>query len=200
MSVAIVGAGISGLAAGVFIDDAVIFEANTTAGGWVQQVLQASRAVYDQAANGWLSNEPAVPMLIEKLGLQNELLQASPAALCAGCTTAIKCVCAEQPAAAQKPVAECCGQAPLAAVSVADGASPTPMRVWLSFCSAPSGCWCPRYLVGSNGCWYLGARPEELSVDAAFPLLRELEQHGSLFAESRPVNVSVETEVKQCQF
>ena len=27
-----------------------------------------------------------------------------------------------------------------------------------------------------------GARPEELSVDAAFPLLRELEQHGSLFA------------------
>ena len=184
MSVAIVGAGISGLAAGVFIDDAVIFEANTTAGGWVQQVPQASRVVHDQAANGWLSNEPAVPMLIEKLGLENELLQASPARSVRWVYHRDQmCLVPSSPwQLLRSPLLSVAAKLRLLLSPLLMGRESNANESVAEFAQRHLGAGVLDTLLAPMVAGIFGARPEELSVDAAFPLLRELEQHGSLFA------------------
>ena len=79
--IAIVGAGISGLTAGFWLknlgSEVHIFEQQDHIGGWIKSRQGSFGEIVDQAANGWLNNEPAVDRLIDALGLQAEHLPAS---------------------------------------------------------------------------------------------------------------------------
>ena len=184
MSVAIVGAGISGLAAGVFIDDAIIFEANNSAGGWIQQAPQASGVVHDQAANGWLSNEPTVPLLIAKLGLESELLQASPARSVRWVYHRDQmCLVPSNPwQLLGSPLLSVVAKLRLLLSPLLMGRNAKSNESVAEFAQRHLGAGVLDTLLAPMVAGIFGARPEELSVDAAFPLLRDLEQHGSLFA------------------
>ena len=73
----IVGAGISGLSAAAWLEDAIVLEATSHAGGWIQSSTHPLGFSIDLAANGWLNNEPAVDELIQHLGLEDKILRAS---------------------------------------------------------------------------------------------------------------------------
>ena len=75
----IIGAGISGLSLAAFAKDefdVTVLEASDTAGGLIQNSNEAG-VVRDHAANGWLSNEPAVDELISLLSLEEKIITAN---------------------------------------------------------------------------------------------------------------------------
>jgi len=76
--VIIVGAGVSGLATGAFLEDinGVILEASERAGGNVRTDVVDGR-ILDRAANGWLDTEPAMDRLLDRLGLADAVTPAS---------------------------------------------------------------------------------------------------------------------------
>lgn len=80
--IAIIGAGISGLAAATFLRDAgldpLLLEAAAEPGGNVRSDRVDGR-VFDRAANGWLDNEPAMARLLGISGLEGEVVRASAA-------------------------------------------------------------------------------------------------------------------------
>lgn len=82
--VIVIGGGISGLATafglhqtpGVQVE---VLEAAPSAGGNVQTDVIDGRVI-DRAANGWLDDQPAMLRLLERLGLRDAAIPASPAA------------------------------------------------------------------------------------------------------------------------
>ena len=77
IDVCVIGAGVSGLAAATFLEEAglsvQVWEANTKPGGNVRSDAQDGR-VLDRAANGWLDNEPAMSRLLDLVGLTPRLV------------------------------------------------------------------------------------------------------------------------------
>lgn len=81
--VAIIGAGISGLATSAFLGgdegpELTVFEASAQPGGNVRSVREDGR-ILDAAANGWLDNEPAVGRLLDRVGLSARTVKANDA-------------------------------------------------------------------------------------------------------------------------
>jgi oxygen-dependent protoporphyrinogen oxidase len=80
MDVCVIGAGVSGLSAATFLDDAglsvAVLEAAAEPGGNVRSERIDGR-ILDRAANGWLDNEPAMQQLLDLLGLTPRLVPAS---------------------------------------------------------------------------------------------------------------------------
>ncbi len=78
--VAVVGGGISGLALGFHLQrlgiDVQVFETHGRAGGNIRSERR-SGTLCEWGPNGWLDNEPATTRLIEFLGLQPQVVQAS---------------------------------------------------------------------------------------------------------------------------
>ena len=79
--VAVVGGGISGLALGFHLQrlgiDVHVFESQARAGGNIRSERR-SGYLLEWGPNGWLDNEPATARLIEALGLEPQVVQASP--------------------------------------------------------------------------------------------------------------------------
>lgn len=80
MRVAIVGGGVSGLATAAFLvargAEATVLEAADAPGGNTRSQREQGYVV-DQAANGWLDNEPAMDRLLGLLGQRERLVPAS---------------------------------------------------------------------------------------------------------------------------
>jgi len=80
--VLVIGGGVSGLAAAVFLEaggaDVALLEAGGEAGGHVRSESIDGR-ILDQAANGWLDNEPAMGRLLALLGDRLTVVPASGA-------------------------------------------------------------------------------------------------------------------------
>ena len=81
--VAVVGGGISGLALGFHLQrlgiDVHVFESHARAGGNIRSERR-SGYLLEWGPNGWLDDEPATASLIEALGLEPQVVQASPTA------------------------------------------------------------------------------------------------------------------------
>jgi protoporphyrinogen/coproporphyrinogen III oxidase len=82
--VVVVGAGISGLATAVGLSqtpgvEVEVLEAAPSAGGNVQTDIVDGRVI-DRAANGWLDDQPAMLRLLERVGLLDQVVPASPTA------------------------------------------------------------------------------------------------------------------------
>jgi len=81
--VAVVGGGISGLSLGFHFQrlgiDAQVFEGHARAGGNIRSARRGGYLI-EWGPNGWLDNEPATARLIEALGLEPQVVQASSAA------------------------------------------------------------------------------------------------------------------------
>ena len=77
IDVCVIGAGVSGLAAATFLEEAglsvQVWEANPKPGGNVRSDIHDGR-VLDRAANGWLDNEPAMGRLLDLVGLTPRLV------------------------------------------------------------------------------------------------------------------------------
>ena len=76
--VVIIGGGVSGLAAANALDgvDLTILEAAESAGGHVRTEHIDGRII-DRAANGWLDSEPAMDRMLVRLGLADDVIPAS---------------------------------------------------------------------------------------------------------------------------
>ncbi len=76
--VVVIGGGVSGLAAANFLDgmDVTVLEASAKAGGHVQTERIEGRII-DRAANGWLDSEPAMDRMLAKLDLTESIIPAS---------------------------------------------------------------------------------------------------------------------------
>ena len=87
--VAVVGAGIAGLAAAFrlreemraadVVGEVVVYEAAEDCGGWTR-TERVDGFLLDRGPNGWLSNEPLTARLIDELGLTDELVPSNDAA------------------------------------------------------------------------------------------------------------------------
>lgn len=80
MRVVVVGGGVSGLAAAVFLArrgaEVRVLEAGAAPGGNTRSTREAGFIV-DHAANGWLDSEPAMDRLLEAAGLTDQKVRAS---------------------------------------------------------------------------------------------------------------------------
>lgn len=80
MRVIVVGGGVSGLAAAVFLvghgAEVTVLEAAPAPGGNTRSTRERGFIV-DHAANGWLDSEPAMTRLLERVGVQDQLVRAS---------------------------------------------------------------------------------------------------------------------------
>ncbi len=76
--VVIIGGGVSGLATANSLDgvDVTLLEAGDAAGGHVQTDHIDGRII-DRAANGWLDSEPAMDRMLARLGLHDQVIPAS---------------------------------------------------------------------------------------------------------------------------
>lgn len=76
----IVGAGISGLATAAFLDGSAhtltVLESRPVPGGNVRSIHEGGRTM-DTAANGWLNSEPAMDRLLARVGLTDQAYPAS---------------------------------------------------------------------------------------------------------------------------
>jgi oxygen-dependent protoporphyrinogen oxidase len=78
MKIAIVGGGISGLSVATFLDfrsDISVFEASATVGGMTKSQT-GEGVIRDLGANGFLNDEPAMDLLLERLNLKNQCVLA----------------------------------------------------------------------------------------------------------------------------
>ena len=183
--VIIVGAGISGLATAAFLDgvDTQVFEASDAPGGNVRTDRIDGR-ILDRAANGWLDSEPAMTKLLEQLNLTDQIIPVNERA-------EIRWIYADgtMQAAPLSP------KAMLQTKLIPWWAK---LRIFLEpfifrgrkgqdetvaqFVSRRLGRWFVARFVGPMVAGIHAARPEEISLQAAFPKMAAMEQeYGSLF-------------------
>jgi len=76
--VVVIGGGVSGLAVANFLDgaDVTVLESSERAGGHVR-TEQIDGRIIDRAANGWLDSEPAMDRMLQKLDLHEAIIPAS---------------------------------------------------------------------------------------------------------------------------
>ncbi|MEL6349680.1 MAG: protoporphyrinogen oxidase [Myxococcota bacterium] len=183
----IVGAGVSGLATAAFLDgeghDITVLEANDAPGGNVRTEHVGGRTL-DRAANGWLNSEPAMDRLLARTGLTDQQLPASD-------RRAPRWIFADgkMQAAPMSPLR-------LATTGLLSGwsklrllgepfvgkASPEADETIADFVSRRLGSGFNARMVGPMVAGIYAARPDQISLQAAFPKMWQMEQeYGSLF-------------------
>lgn len=193
----VIGAGISGLAAATLLQDTLpggalqVWEAHEEAGGNVRS-LRLDGRVLDRAANGWLDNEPAMTRLLQRAGLDGDVLKASdrfttrwiladgrmqPAPLGPGPLLRTELLtAAEKARLLLEPVM------PRGASSQPDAPGAQPDESVASFVRRRLGQGFVDRMVGPMAAGIFAAPPEDLSLRGAFPKMFELErEHRSLF-------------------
>jgi len=183
--VIIVGAGISGLATAAFLDnvDTLVFESSDSHGGNVRTDRIDGR-ILDRAANGWLDSEPAMTKLLEKLNLSDQIIPVSERA-------EIRWIYADgrmQPAPLSPKEMLTTSLIPwwaklriLLEPFIFRGRKETDETV-AQFVSRRLGKWFVDRFVGPMVAGIHAARPESLSLKAAFPKMAAMERdYGSLF-------------------
>jgi len=181
----IVGGGVSGLAAANCLDgvDVTVLEAAATAGGNVQTDHIDGRII-DRAANGWLDSEPAMDRMLTRLGLSDDVIRANDRA-------AIRWIYAggEMHAAPLTPQAFLStGLLPwwaklrvLLEPFIPRGSQASDESV-ADFVSRRLGRMFVDRMVGPMVAGIYAAKPEELSLAAAFPKMAAMEdEYRSLF-------------------
>lgn len=185
----VIGAGISGLATAAFLDGAdagghelLVLEAGPAPGGNVQTLREGGR-IWDRAANGWLNSEPAMDRLIARLGLEGQLLPASD-------RVKVRWIYADgrlhaaplsPPALVMTGLLTPWSKLRLLAEPFVGRSDPEATETVAAFVSRRLGPQFVDRLVGPMVAGIYAARPDQLSLRAAFPRLWELEQaHGSL--------------------
>jgi len=191
MRVAVVGAGIAGLAAAHFLRreadkrgirlDLAVYEASARAGGRIRTVEDHGYRI-ECAANGIQGEDGAAARLVDGLGLAGERVAASPNAarrylasggslhLLPASPSALLSFGALSPRAKLRVLAE-----PIVARRVARE------ETVLAFAARHIGAAAARVLVGAAVRGIFAGDAEKLSLDAAFPIMRELERkHRSL--------------------
>jgi oxygen-dependent protoporphyrinogen oxidase len=183
--VIIVGAGISGLATAAFLDgvDTQVFEASDAPGGNVRTDRIDGR-ILDRAANGWLDSEPAMAKLLDQLNLTDQIIPVNERA-------EIRWIYAD-------------GKMQAAPLSPREMLQTSLIPWWAKlrilvepfifrvrkgndetvaeFVSRRLGRWFVDRFVGPMVAGIHAARPEDLSLKAAFPKMAAMEQeYGSLF-------------------
>ncbi len=184
--VLVIGGGVSGLAAAVFLEaggaDVAVLEAGAEAGGHVRSESIDGR-ILDQAANGWLDNEPAMGRLLALLGDRLTVVPASGA-------YDTRWICADgalhpvplSPPAMLKSRLLSLGQKLRLLGDLFVGRSVDPDESLGSFVRRRLGPAAVDRLVGPMVAGIFAADPDSLSLRAAFPRMAELEaEHRSLF-------------------
>lgn len=187
--VVIVGAGVSGLATATFLRaegiECIVLESGQSAGGNVRSDRFEGR-VLDRAATGWLDSEPAMGRLIEQLGLTDQIVPASHRS-----ATRWVYAAGKMHAVPSGPMALVrSGLIPWWAklrllLEPFIGRSRTEETVH-AFATRRLGRFFADRLVGPMVAGIFAARPEQLSLRAAFPKMAAMEkEHRSLFLALR---------------
>ncbi|MBM76286.1 MAG: protoporphyrinogen oxidase [Proteobacteria bacterium] len=186
--IAIVGSGISGLTAGFWLQkqgfDVRIFEQKNHYGGWIKSTAGPLGEIIDEAANGWLNNEPAVDRLIQALGLEDQHLPAcDPKSerwiyhqnkLCPAPLTPLKLI--------KTPLLSILEKCRLLLEPFVSKGPINTEQSLADFIKRRLGAGPLDTLVAPMVAGIYAAHPEDLELKSTFPLLLELEQeYGSLF-------------------
>ncbi len=182
--IVIIGAGIAGLSVAAFLGDeheVVVLEASDAPGGNVRSDVIDGRTL-DRAANGWLDSEPAIGRLVERVGLTDDIIQADPKA-----TRWIFSGGRMHPAPLTPPALLKTGLlSPAAKLRILlepfIGRAPGDVEETVEqFVSRRLGRGVVDAMVGPMVAGIYAAGPDQLSLPAAFPRMRELErEHRSL--------------------
>jgi len=183
--VVIVGAGVSGLATASFLDGVpcTVIEASETPGGNVRTDHVEGRVI-DRAANGWLDSEPAMDRLLEKLGLAEQVLPASD-------RSSVRWIYADNkmqaaplspPAMLRTRLIPWWAKLRLLLEPLIPRAKKGTDETVHDFVTRRLGRWFVDRMVGPMVAGIYAARPEQLSLAAAFPKMAAMEkQYRSLF-------------------
>ena len=182
--VVVVGAGVSGLATATFLHDlpCVVVEAAEKPGGHVQSD-KIGGWVIDRGPNGWLNSEPAMDRLLERLDLADQALLASD-------RSDVRWIYADgtmQPAPlTPKAMMETklipwWAKIRMLVEPFLPRGNPQSEESVAEFIRRRLGQWVVNRLVGPMVAGIYAARPEQLSIRAAFPKLAAMEyKHRSL--------------------
>lgn len=184
--ITIIGGGISGLSIAAFLSDAdhnvQVLEAGDSAGGNVRTDVVDGR-ICDRGANGWLNNEPAMDRLIERLSLTGAILPASDRIKARYIYADGQLLPAPlSPLALLKtPLFSAGSKLRLLGEPFVAAAPPDQDESVASFLGRRLGSGLVDRMVAPMVAGIHAARPDQISVRAAFPRLWSMEQeHGSL--------------------
>lgn len=195
-SVAIVGAGISGLATAYYLTrrakaegaplDVVLLEADASAGGKIKSYVKVSPEggsfVVDTGPHGFLDKGPQIFQLIDELALNSDLRVAQPSAARRYIVRGGRLRMApEDPKAfLSSDILPFGAKLRLALEPLADGPPPGEESVW-AFAARRVGAEAADILIDAMVSGIYAGDPKKLSLQAAFPRMAELErEHGSL--------------------
>ncbi|MFT5686736.1 MAG: oxygen-dependent protoporphyrinogen oxidase, partial [Myxococcota bacterium] len=182
--VVIVGAGIAGLSVAEYLQEhheVTVLEAAEQPGGNVRTEVVEGR-ILDRAANGWLDSEPAIGRLVDRVGLTEQLIQADPRS-----TRWIFSGGQMHPAPLSPPaLLKSRLLSPMAKLRILlepfIARAPEDLDETVEqFVSRRLGAGVVNAMVGPMVAGIYAAGPEQISLSAAFPRMRELErEHRSL--------------------
>ena len=184
----VIGAGISGLSAAAWLDDAIVLERNETVGGWVQSKEHELGFSLDLAANGWLDNEPTVAELIEHINKTDEILPASAQRKIRWVyhNDNLVALPAKPPMILSSPLLSIWSKIRLFWELFVSRRTDRKEESVAEFATRRLGKGVIPTLLAPMTAGVFGAQPEELSLRAAFPMLDKMEQeYGSLFKALR---------------
>ena len=184
----IVGAGISGLTAAAWLDEAIVLERADTVGGWVQSKKHPLGFSLDLAANGWLDNEPTVAELIEHIQKTEEILPASAARKIRWVyhNNNLVALPAKPPNILSSPLLSFWSKIRLFREFCVSRNKSKREESVAEFVTRRLGKGVIPTLLAPMTAGVFAAQPEELSLRAAFPMLDKMEQeYGSLFKALR---------------
>jgi oxygen-dependent protoporphyrinogen oxidase len=183
--VVVVGAGVSGLATATFLGDVhcKVLEAGEMPGGNVRTDYVDGRVI-DRAANGWLDSEPAMDRMLALLGLSEQALPASD-------RSAIRWVYADgkmhavplsPPALLRTRLIPWWAKLRLLLEPFMPRRTKGMDETVHDFVSRRLGRWFVARMVGPMVAGIYAARPDQLSLAAAFPKMASMEKnYRSLF-------------------
>lgn len=183
--IAVVGGGPSGLAAAESLTrrgaEVVVLEASDATGGKVASDVE-SGFVFERGPHGFLGREPKVFELIERLGLTSELVRADTHSarrylVRAGALVEVP---ETPPAFLRSEIVSWGAKVRMAAEPFLPADAPQRESVW-AFAKRRLGTEAADFLVDAIVTGIYGGDPKALSVNSAFPRMRELERdYGSI--------------------
>lgn len=191
--VAVVGAGISGLAVAELLRDGAevtVLEASGRAGGNIRSEVVGDR-IFERAANGFLDSDPDMNALVERVGLSDELLPATRGARYLYVNGRMRAIPTKPPALLASGLLSWWAKARLLMEPLMP-AGPDDETV-AAFVTRRIGRQPLERMVGPMVSGIFGGDPERLSLPACFPKMKAMErEHGSLFGAMRARRASTE--------
>ncbi len=191
--VAVVGAGISGLAAAELLRDGAeitVLEAGDQPGGNIRSE-RVGDCIFERAANGFLDSEPAMNALVRRVGLEEQLLPATGGTRYLYLRGRMRPIPTKPPALLASSLLSPWAKARLLLEPLMP-AGPDDETV-ARFVSRRIGRQPLRRMVGPMVSGIFGGDPEQLSLPACFPKMKAMErEHGSLLAAMRARRASAE--------